>query len=220
MAPPVYRSTTSLHPAGFGRLASPPPGKPRLAIVASNSRFCGVAAYSAVLRRQLADTFDITMFALDQYLMRSQHRRVRRLADRQVEEIAVALGAFDHVNLQLEYGTLGRYGSDIYRRFCWLSAAAPRLSVTFHSLLMPPHFDVASFTKALARFELRTAARIQADFCRGKRLSLGIARQLRRLQRKKPVSAIVHNRRDLSDVRYLYGLERVLDHPLAYLEPV
>ena len=56
-----------------------------------------------------------------------------------------------------------------------------------------------------------------ADYRRAQLLSYGIARQLRRLQQKKPVSAIVHNRRDLCDARYLYGLDHVFDHPLAYL---
>jgi glycosyltransferase involved in cell wall biosynthesis len=48
-------------------------------------------------------------------------------------------------------------------------------------------------------------------------LSRGIARRLRRLQRWKQVSAIVHNRRDLYDVKYLYGIRNVFDHPLAFL---
>jgi glycosyltransferase involved in cell wall biosynthesis len=121
------------------------------------------------------------------------------------------------VNLQLEYGTLGRYGSDIYRRFCWLTNAAPRLSVTFHTLLMPPAFDMPAFAKAIATLKFKTAARMQMEFRRAHLLSYGIARQLRRAQSYKQVSAIVHNRRDLHDARYLYGLRHVCDHPLAYL---
>ena len=37
------------------------------------------------------------------------------------------------------------------------------------------------------------------------------------MQRRKQVSAIVHNRRDLCDVKYLYGIGSVFDHPLAFL---
>src|SRR5437764_686518 len=36
-------------------------------------------------------------------------------------------------------------------------------------------------------------------------------------QRHKQVTAIVHNRRDAADLKYLYGIEQVLDHPLAFL---
>jgi len=218
MAPPAFRSAASAHSHGFGQVAAPPSARASLAIVSTSSKLCGVAAYTAALRRQLADAFDITLFDLDQYLLRSQHRRVRRLADQHIREICRQLARFDYVNLQLEHGTLGRYGGDIYRRFCWLSAAAPRLSVTFHTLLMPPRFDWGAFLDAAAKLRWRSAAAVTSDFRRGKLLSQGIGRQLRRLQRRKPVSAIVHNRRDRSDAHYLHGIERVFDHPLAYME--
>src|SRR4051794_29632235 len=201
--------------AGSG--AGPPPRKETLAIVSSGSKFCGIAAYTAALRRQLNDIFDITVFTLNQYLMRNPNPRVRKLADRQVREICRAIRQFDTVNLQLEHGTLGRFGSDIYRRFCWLTDAAPLLSVTFHSLQMPPSFDVGAFLKALATFRFKAAARMHGAFRRAHLLSHGIARQLRRVQGQKQVSAIVHNRRDRNDVQYLYGIREVFDHPLAYL---
>jgi glycosyltransferase involved in cell wall biosynthesis len=217
MAMPAFRSPISLHPDRPSWTAPLPSPKERLAIISTNSRLCGIAAYTTALRRQLEDAFDITVFDLNQYLMRSPHRRVRRLADRRIKEICRAIRQFDAVNLQLEYGTLGRYGDDIHRRFRWLTAAAPRLSVTFHTLLLPPAFDTASFAKALATFRFKTAARMQAEFRRAHLLSHGIARQLQRLQGHKQVSAIVHNRRDLYDTKYLFGLQRVFDHPLSYL---
>jgi glycosyltransferase involved in cell wall biosynthesis len=213
----AFRSSTSLRPEGGQPAAPPPSRKERLAIVSTSSKLCGIAAYTAALQRQLHDAFDITVFDLNQYLLRNPHRRVRKLADRHIKEICQAIGDFDVVNLQLEHGTLGRYGSDIHRRFCWLTSAAPRLSVTFHTLLMPPAFDAAAWAKSVATLKLKTAARMQTEFRRNHLLSYGIARQLRRLQRYKPVSAIVHNRRDLFDARYLYGIRNVVDHPLSFL---
>jgi len=217
MAMPAFRSPSSLYPDGFNQVASLPSSKESLAIVSTGSKLCGVAAYTAALRRQLNDAFDITVFDLNQYLLRSPHRGVRKLADLHVKEICRAIQHFDAVNLQLEYGTLGRYGSDIHRRFGWLTGAAPRLSVTFHTLLTPPSFPAAGFAKALVTLKFKNAARMQSDFRRTHLLSSGIARQLRRTQRHKQVSAIVHNRRDLCDVRYLYGINQVFDHPLSYL---
>jgi glycosyltransferase involved in cell wall biosynthesis len=217
MAMLAFRSPSPTYSGRPESTATPPSRKETLAIVSTSSKLCGVAAYTAALQRQLGDSFDITIFDLDQYLMRSLHRRLRTLADRHVKEICRALRPFDAVSLQLEHGTLGRYGTDIYRRFCWLTDAAPRLSVTFHSLPTPPAFDTAGFAKALATGRVKAAIRAHADFRRACRLTHGIARQLRRLQRKKQVSAIVHNRRDLRDVRYLYGVRHVFDHPLSYL---
>jgi glycosyltransferase involved in cell wall biosynthesis len=217
MATPAFRSPSSLVPGRPEPAATPPSRKERLAIVSTSSKLCGIAAYTAALRRQLNDAFDITVFDLDQYLLRSPHRRVRQLGDRHVKAICRAIRRFDVVNLQLEYGTLGRYGRDIHRRFCWLTDAAPRMSVTFHTLLTPPAFDTAAFAKALATLNFKRAARLQAAHRRAHLLSNGVARQLRRAQGRKAVSAIVHNRRDLHDARYLSGLRSVFDHPLAYL---
>src|SRR5579864_5840091 len=219
MAMPAFRSSAAPHSERLDQTAPLPSRRETLAIVSTNSKLCGVAAYTAALRRQLDDSFEITVFDLDQYLLRSSHRRVRRLADCHIKEICRAIRHFDTVNLQLEYGTLGRDGRDIFRRFRWLTDAAQRLSVTFHTLVMPPSFDVAGYLKVLLKFDLKTAARMLSSFRRTHLLSLGIARQLRRLQGRKPVSAIVHNRRDLRDVRYFYGIDRVFDHPLSYLGP-
>jgi glycosyltransferase involved in cell wall biosynthesis len=217
MANQLFRTPALLDPGrSEERRATAPRCRERLAIVSTNSKLCGIAAYTAALRRQLEDSFEITVFNLDQYLMRNAHRRVRKIADREVKSISRALRRFDVVNLQLEHGTLGRYGSDIFRRFCWLTDAAPQLSVTFHTLPMPPSLDFAALLKAMARCNLNAVLRLRQEHRRWHLLSHGIARQLRRLQNRKRVTAIVHNRRDLRDVRYVYGIRQVFDHPLSY----
>jgi glycosyltransferase involved in cell wall biosynthesis len=213
----AFRPRASVYPGETVPVATLPARRERLAIVSTSSRLCGVAAYTAALHRQLSEAFDVTVFGLDQYLLRSTHRRVRNLADEHIRGICRGIAEFDAVNLQLEHGTLGQHPTDIYRRFCSLAAAAPRLSVTFHTLLTPPRFDSANFTKAALRFQLRAAERIHAGYRRHRLLSRGLARHLRRIQRSKKVSAIVHNRRDLYDAKYLYGIDNVFDHPLAFL---
>ena len=49
-------------------------------------------------------------------------------------------------------------GPDIHRRFCWLTDAAPRLSVTFHSLQMPPSFDAGGLRKVARDVQAQKAA--------------------------------------------------------------
>src|SRR5215204_3619243 len=122
MTTSMFRSSPALQPARIGPLAGPPSRKQTLAIVSTSSKLCGIAAYTAALQRQLYDAYDITVFDLNQYLLRNPHRRVRKLADRHIKEICQAIRGFDVVNLQLEYGTLGRHGSDIHRRFGWLTS--------------------------------------------------------------------------------------------------
>jgi hypothetical protein len=106
----------------------------RLALISTHSDLCGIAAYTRSLEKQLNDVFDVTVFDLDQYLLRSTHGRVRKFGDRHILDICREIREYDAVNLQLEHGTLGRGCHDIHRRFSWILRAAPRLSVTFHTV--------------------------------------------------------------------------------------
>ncbi|HWB51913.1 MAG TPA: hypothetical protein VG651_22590 [Stellaceae bacterium] len=200
-----------------GRLAVLAPRRERLAIVSTRNKLCGIAAYTHALERQLADLFEITVFDLDQYLLRSKHPRIRKLGDRHIKEICRDIAAFDAVSIQLEFGTLGCDAADIVRRFRWLSRAARRLSVTFHTLVRPPAFPFMDFAKAMAQRKWRAAYGIAATFSYNNQVSVGTARTLRHHQRCKPVSVIVHNRRDLFDARHLHRFKRVYDHPLSFL---
>jgi glycosyltransferase involved in cell wall biosynthesis len=217
MAILAFRSPARPGLRALGSVAVPPGRKERLAIISSSDRLCGIAAYTEALRRQLSDLFEVTVFDLDQYLLRSRQNVVRRRGDAHIRAICTELRAFDAVNIQLEYGTLGSKEVDIARRLRWLASSAPRLSVSFHTVVSPKLFDGWGSLRALLHGQIRTAIDAYRDYRRNRLLSLGVARDLRRQQRRKQVTAIVHNRRDAADVRHLYGIEQVLDHPLAFL---
>jgi glycosyltransferase involved in cell wall biosynthesis len=192
-------------------------GRARLAIISTRNKLCGIAAYTAALERQLEDLFDLTVFDLDQYLLRSRHAPIRKAADEHIKTICRSLGKFDAVNLQLEFGTLGHGAKDIYRRFSWLIEAAPRISVTFHTQYRPPAFPHGEFLRALTGADWRRVSELYSRFRRDKLLSVGIAKQLQRTAKKKPVSVIVHNHRDRADAHYLYRFDQIYDHPLSFL---
>jgi len=100
----------------------------KLAIVSTYDELCGIAAYTRSLERQLGDSFDVTVFNLNQFLLRSSHRRVRKFGDRHIQAICREIRDYETVNLQLEHGTLGRSWKDIYRRFNLILRAAPHFS--------------------------------------------------------------------------------------------
>ena len=217
MAILAFRSSGEPRVPNIGSVARHGARKERLAIVSSSDRLCGIAAYTEALCRQLEPLFELTVFDLDQYLLRSRQTAIRRLGNAHIRRICAELRRFDAVNIQLEFGTLGETYPDILRRLRWLASAAQRLSVTFHTVLSPKPLALADWVKAIGRGEMRTAIDAVDDYRRQRALSLGVARMLRRQQRRKQVTAITHNRRDGRDVKYLYGLESVLDHPLAFL---
>src|SRR5262249_23463199 len=114
--------------AGTGR-------RPRWAVVSTFDQLCGIAAYTQALVRQFGESVDIKVFALDQYLLRSLNPRVREQGDASIRRMCAEFKGYDFVNIQLEHGTLGRRPVDILRRFQLIVAAAPALSVTFHTVL-------------------------------------------------------------------------------------
>ena len=191
--------------------------RPRLAVVSTYDELCGIAAYTRSLERQLGDIFDVTVFDLNQFLLRSTHRRVRKFGDKHIQAICREIRHYDTVNLQLEHGTLGRSCGDIFRRFSWILRSSPQLSVTFHSIMQSDAFDFAECFKEVCRFNFAKAIAMRAHYMRSNRLSAGIASRLRRAQRFKPVSAVVHTRRDLWHMKYVHGIRNVYDHPLAFL---
>src|SRR5262249_8834557 len=174
------------------------------------------AAYTRSLEKQLGDIFDVTVFDLDQFLLRSTHNRVRRFADRHIQDICREIRNYDAVNLQLEHGTLGRNCRDIHRRFTWILRAAPRLSVTFHTVFQCEAFDVWQYIRELLSLNFAKAIAMRSQYHRKHLLSAGVASRLRRAQRFKPVTLIVHTRRDRALMKYVHGMKNVHDHPLAF----
>jgi glycosyltransferase involved in cell wall biosynthesis len=191
--------------------------RPRLAVISTYNELCGIAGYTRGLEKQLGDVFDVTIFGLNQYLLRATHRRVRRFADRHIHAICREIRDFDAVNLQLEHGTLGYDRRDIYRRFCWILQAAPRISVTFHTVFVAEAFDYWTYLKEICRGNFTAAGALRSNYYRAQLLSAGIAKRLRRAQRFKPVSVIVHTRRDRAHMEYIHGLRNIYDHPLSFL---
>ena len=81
---PIFPSRTiaasPFRPAGH-------PTRKRLALISTYDDLCGIGAYTRSLERQLSDIFDVTVFDLDQYLLRSTHSRVKKFGDRHVQDI-------------------------------------------------------------------------------------------------------------------------------------
>ena len=162
---------------------------------------------------------EVEVFDLDQYLLRSPHRRVQKLADRHIREIARRLRNFDSVNIQLEHGTLGRTPSQILRRFRWLTRAAPRLSVTFHTILDDEEVPWGQAAGEFLRFHPFRAARTIGGSMRATLLGRGIYWELARQQWRKPVRVITHTKRDMRLLRDVHRLRDVHHHPLAFVGP-
>ncbi|TWT10687.1 hypothetical protein [Reyranella sp. CPCC 100927] len=192
-------------------------GGRRVAIVSTYDELCGIAGYTRALEAQLSASADVTVFDLDQYLLRTAHPRVRKLGDKHIEEIARQLSTFDCVNIQFEYGTLGRTRSEIVRRFVRLAEAAPSLTITFHTVHPVDPLPWPEIRRALLRGQIGKAIDSASSTRQISSLGNAIYGTLRRLQRTKWVSAIVHTYRDMQLMRDVQELTHVFHHPLSFV---
>jgi glycosyltransferase involved in cell wall biosynthesis len=193
--------------------------KPRLAIVSTFDDLCGIAGYTRCLLKQIENDFDVEVFDLDQFFMRSNDRNVRRLADKMIRDFCRRAKDFDCINIQLEHGTLGKSNTDIIRRFGWIARAAPALTVTFHTILPQQTLDFDLIGVALGEGRIGKAISVVGRHFNVGRLNRNIYGMLRGLAKRKPVRAIVHTRRDMRLMRYVNRLPEVFDHPLAFFTP-
>ena len=191
----------------------------RIAVISTFDELCGIAGYTRALVPQLQTFADVEVFDLDQFLLRSPHARIRKLAEEHIKEIASRLGEFDVVNIQLEHGTLGRYPLQIIRRFRKLARASKKLCVTFHTILGSTLMPWKGMGSILMRGKPMDAVRIGFDHLRGNILANGVYSEMRRLQRTRSVSAIVHTKRDARLMVVLNGIKQVHCHPLSYVNP-
>lgn len=193
--------------------------KPKLALISTYDELCGIAAYTTHIRKQLENHFEVTVFDLDQYFLRHANPRVIKLGDTHIKEICAKLSSFDAVNLQLEFGTLGRDDIDILRRLRWIINAAPAISVTFHTILQSQPLSPKSLLQKAARLQFSKVWGEIRSSRRTNRLASVPFQLLRSSQRRRPTSVIVHTRRDMRYMRFVNRLNHVYDHPLAFLTP-
>lgn len=190
--------------------------KPRLAIVSTFDVQCGIAGYTRCLVKQIKPDFDVEVFDLNQSFMRSTDPAMAAVADGMVKEFCARAATYDFVNIQLEHGTLGVLSKDIQRRLKWIIAAAPALSVTFHTVLLKEKFDHRELTKNLSRLWVADAWKTLKNHLDRNAMTSGVYKLLQDASKQKPVNIIVHTGRDAEIMRHAVGLANVYDHPLVF----
>lgn len=201
---------------------APQPSRRRLAIISTYNELCGIAGYTKAVVGQLEPLMQVKVFDLDQYLLRTDYRSIRKLAEKHIKSIASELPRFDAVNIQLEHGTIGRTPFEILRRLRRLAEAAPQLTVTFHTILHDDPLPWSRIWHELTSHGLGgvgAAMRLAAANRRESMLANGVYSLIRRLQRRKTVNVIVHTKRDMRYLRDVHRIKEVFHHPLAFIGP-
>lgn len=124
-------------------------GKPKLLIISSYKRPCGIAQYLEHLELPLReqDVFDVEIAALPVELLRANSKHAATASGKIMAQIAKQARAADVVNIQLEPGLLGLTPNIIWRRLNLLLEAAPKVILTYHTV---PPMQVEYFTFSLS----------------------------------------------------------------------
>lgn len=179
----------------------------RVAIISTYDDLCGIAGFTKQLVKNLSTDSTNTafkVFDLDQLILRLRSRRGRNIGDRLIKKIAAEISNYDHVNIQLEYGTLGYYERDIFKRFRLLASAAKSLSVTFHTIKDGDTDNKFRFFKKNKMADLQSKT----------------VTALKKMQKNKSVSVFLHSKRDARFFEEVVGLKHVYHHPLCFYSHV
>lgn len=193
---------------------------PRLAIISSYDRLCGIANYVSRLVPQLRHFTDVEVLPLDVDLLSGVSRADIIQGDNHIRAIASRLAEFDMVNIHVEHGLYGVETTEILRRLKILFGAAPALCLTLHWLTPKPDSNLLDDARQAFKGDFASIGRSIYRKINYSKLGKGLYGQyLRKIQQRRPVCFISHNIGDRDRLLHEYGLSNVFDHPLAYLSP-
>ncbi|MGY8768451.1 MAG: glycosyltransferase [Pirellulales bacterium] len=203
------------YPAKYPPQNGPPP---KLAIVSPYNCLCGIADYTLFLVQSLRKFADVTVYELDQDVLKQKTTDAREHAKKQLKLLCNQLRKHDAVNLQFETGTLGCNKHSAYDRFTQIIDESPVVSVTFHTF-KDAIKKSRGFWKEVSQLRFLTAIWGQS-YSRSHALTTHkpIA-YLNKAAGEKSVSFVVHAKREVQRLTEQHDVDPaiVYDHPLAYL---
>jgi glycosyltransferase involved in cell wall biosynthesis len=182
---------------------------PKLIVVSSYHRACGIAQYVEFLELPLLEQhhFHVEIAALPVDLLRAQSPYARKAAQTEYRKILQRVESADIVNIQLEPGLLGFTPHQIWRNLYALIRRAKKIIITYHTV--PP----------LEAPRLQFDRRGLIDYLRGWRGNYVFNRLFAKV-RKNPTKFhhIVQTAREARNFALLGVPEETITHqPLAFI---
>ena len=187
--------------------------KPTLAIISTYDELCGIASYTNRLVDQLSPYYEVTVFDLDQRTFRGTSKSAKLSAEKKMKTICSSLGNFDVVNIQLEHSTIAKNPKLILNRLSRFIDESPKVSITFHTVFNLELFD--GLWVIFKRGNIKELIRKYTSNKRNYSLLRGVDALVLKNQKIKPLSVIVHTKRDAMYLKSR-GYKYVFDHPLSY----
>lgn len=191
----------------------------KMAIISSYNELCGNATYTEVLRKEFSKYYNVDVLALRTDLLGHRNRRVSRLADTHIKEMAKKLKGYDYVNIQFEAGLYGTARQDIIRRIKWLIDACPyNMTFTMHRVdIAESIFDKGNLKQLLYGNFFKNLKNVRQKTYMAKLYQI-VIRYIKRKAEKKNYNIIVHTKREKKNIQQLYGFEKVYDFPITFMD--
>lgn len=187
-------------------------GKKSLAIISSWHEPCGIAAYSERLKPEFDKFYNVEVLPLNTEILQNTSKNISKMGDQLIKEIAEKVKEFDYVNIQFEVGLFGVNRSQVFRRLMKIVDSSNNLIITFHSV----NFDGIDINvrNVISRHPIKNLINLEKKNY-WPRFYQNVFKRLRKLQYRKKINVIVHNKRDKELIKRITRFENVHDYPLA-----
>lgn len=185
-------------------------------VVSSYDESCGNAYFTRAVVDGLSKFYSCDALGLNLKLTQATDNESIKLADEHVRDICRSIEKARAVNIQVEPQLFGTRPEDVMRRLDWLFTANKRTSVTMHNTrVISPKFPLRPIMGALLRLRPFFAIRIYTGFTQEYRQSKMIG-DIFVLAKKYNLPVIVHTNKAKKTVQNMFGLDRLLVHPLKF----
>lgn len=190
----------------------------KLAIVSSYNEACGNASYTHVLKNEFEKYYDVDVLPLQIDLLESNKRKIMKIANKHIDDMANKLKDYDYVNIQFEAGLYGSTRSNIVKRVKKLIRANDNLIFTMHRIDVGESiFDRNTIKKLLSGNIFKNLLVFKRSIYMPKIYKWIIQYIKKRSNSNNNLNIIVHTKRDKKVVEQLFDFHNVYDFPLTFL---
>jgi len=191
--------------------------KKKLAIVSSYNEMCGNATYAEVLRKAFMKHFEVEVIPLNVRLLKETHKKLKKLGDESIQELAKKLRQFDYVNIQFEAGLFGSHPKQVVKRFKTLAKNSKNLLTTIHRYDHNVAIVGKSVLKDLANFAIRNAVKKTVNHLKQRYFAKMYEKVIKACIKNKS-GIMVHTKRESFLISKTFNYAYVYDHPITFLK--
>ena len=180
--------------------------RPKVAILSTWNEICGIAHYTAGIKRQLEKTCDVEVLPTPRVILGNAKDVSELLAgDQYCEYLSERVKEFDHINIQFEPGILAPEMAMAMRRFKLITKHAKSMSITWHYVARRPYTPPKTIARLMLSGKMRYAIALKSSEKELAKTWGFLFKYIRNKSKTCKVSHIVHTPRDKHFVNAIFN---------------